>query len=373
MCWVSDLSTIIGNLLRELYRNTSATIKASKESFQTFVGCRQGAKESPCLFNIYLDFVLRICENEVYKRFPDTGFQYKYNYPPECTTRQMRSKSPANGTDHLRMILYADDIMVICRDIKELEVIMNIYNKVFKRFGLTIAEDKTKTMTFNASEEVASSESLIKIDNMPLENVRKFRYLGHTISNIDDKEHLNTQIGAAYQKYSDMKDVLTDREISMSICVSLLEAYVRSRLLYSVQTRRLNAQEVARLNSIWMNFLRRLVRGGFNRQHTYDVNFEIEEENWAYKYTNNDILRITKSQPISNFCDQQHLKFLAHVVRSDNACLTKRMLFMKPTRRYVHDFWGQLEKDTNIDKVNLRRTMMKKDEFRKWIKTTSSV
>ena len=363
-------STMIVKLLRELYSNTSATIQASKESFQTFVGCRQGAKESPCLFNIYLDFVLRICDNEVCKRFPDSGIKYKYNYPPECTTREMRSKSPASGTDHLRMLLYADDIMVLCRDIEELEAIMNIYNGVFKRFGLTIADDKTKTMVFNTNEDVASTESLIKINNTPLENVRKFRYLGHTISNIDDKEHLNTQIGAAYQKYTEMKGVFTDKEIAMPIRVSLLETYVRSRLLYSVQTRRLKAREVARLNSIWMNFLRRIVRGGFNRQHIY-VEGEIEEENWAYKYSNNDIFRITKSQPISNFCDQQHLKFLAHVVRSDNACLPKRMLFMLPTRRYVHDLWGQLEKDTNVDKVNLRRTMMNKDEFRKWIATSS--
>ena len=164
--------------------------------------------------------------------------------------------------------------------------------------------------------------------------------------------------------------MLMDKEILMPIRIFLLETYVRSRLLYSVQTRRLNAREVARLNTIWMNFLRRMVRGGFNRQHTY-VNGEIEEEDWAYKYKNNDILRITKSQPISNFCDQQHLKFIAHVIRSDNACLPKRMLFMQPSRRYVHDLWGQLEKDTNIDKVNLRRTMMNKDEFRKWIVTSS--
>jgi hypothetical protein len=111
-------STMIVKLLHELYSNTSATIKASKESFQTFVGCRQGAKESPCLFNIYLDFVLRICDNEVCKQFPDSGITYKYNYLTECPKREMPSKSPANGTDHLRMLLYADDIMVHCRDIE---------------------------------------------------------------------------------------------------------------------------------------------------------------------------------------------------------------------------------------------------------------
>ena len=116
---------------------------------------------------------------------------------------------------------------------------MNIYNEVFKRFGLTIADDKTKTMAFNANEDVASTESLNSPQlastrlNSPIENVRKSRYLGHTISNIDE----------------------------MPIRVFLLETYVRSRLLYSVQRRRLNAREVAQLNTIRMNFLRRMVRG----------------------------------------------------------------------------------------------------------------
>ena len=225
-------------------------------------------------------------------------------------------------------------------------------------------------MTFNASEDTASSYSLIMIDDKPIENVRQFRYLGHTISNTDEKVQLKAQIGAAHQKWTEMKDVLTDRDIAISVRVSLLEAYVRSRLLYSVQIRRLKAHEVAQLNSIWMNFIRCFGKGGFNRKHTH-IDNEIDVENWAYKYANNEILRITKSQPISNFCDQQHLKFIAHVVRSDNACLTKRLLFTQPTRKYVHDLWGQLEKDTNVDKVNLQRIMMKKEEFKEWIATSS--
>jgi len=103
--------------------------------------------------------------------------------------------------------------MVLSQNIEELEVSMNFYNEAFKRFGLTIANDKTKTITFNANEDVASTKSLIKIDNRPIENVRKFRYLGHNISNIDDTEHLDTQIGAAYQKYKEIKDVLMNKEI----------------------------------------------------------------------------------------------------------------------------------------------------------------
>ena len=92
-----------------------------------------------------------------------------------------------------------------------------------------------------------------------------------------------------------------------------------------------------RMESVWMNFLRRMVKGGFRRQHTYDERGEVEEENWAYKYTNNNIMRITNAAPISEFCNKQHLQYIAHVVRSDNDCLTKRLLFATATRKYHHD------------------------------------
>ena len=348
---------VIVNLLRELYCNTTAAIKASRETFRTFIGCRQGAKESPCLFNIYLDFVLRIIEHEVLQRFPSTGIRYSFNYPPECTTRGMRSKSPAHGTDFLRMLLYADDIVILCRDVNELEEIMNIYFTVFKRFGLTIAGDKTKTMVFNAEEEVAATPSIISINGEAIENVRTFRYLGHILSNVGKLEFVHAQIASAHQKWSEIKEVLTDGEIQMSTRLMFLETCIRSRLLYSIQACRLSNDGLMKLEVVWMNFLRRLVKGGFKRQHTET------EENWAYKYSNDDILRITGATLIKSFCIRQRLKYIGHVVRQQNHCYTKRWLFATPERRYYRDEWKLLEDESGLDRMTIRKRMMKKEDL----------
>ena len=83
------------------------------------------------------------------------------------------------------MILYADDIALLCNDVDELAEIVNIYDRTFIRFGLKIAASKTETMAFNVSEDIKAKPSLI-MGNVPLKNVRKFKYLGHMVTNLND-------------------------------------------------------------------------------------------------------------------------------------------------------------------------------------------
>ena len=179
-------SPILVRILKVFYTGTSAAIKGSKIFFKTFTGCRQGGLESPVLFNIYLDFVLRIAEHEVLQRFPNCGLQYSYRIPGHCSTREQRSVHGLSGSQRLRMILYADDIALLCSDIDELAEIVNIYDRTFSRFGLKISASKTETMAFNVPEHIKASPSLISIGETPIKNVRKFKYLGHMTTNIDE-------------------------------------------------------------------------------------------------------------------------------------------------------------------------------------------
>ena len=88
------------------------------------------------------------------------------------------------------MILYADDIAILCDNIGELAEIVNIYDKTFTRFGLKISTDKTETMAFNVEEEIKAKPSLIFIGGTALKNVRAFKYLGHMIiNNNEDPSH----------------------------------------------------------------------------------------------------------------------------------------------------------------------------------------
>ena len=66
---------------------------------------------------------------------------------------------------------------------RELQSILRIYDETFSRFGLTIATDKTQTLSINVPEEVMNAKSLISLREEPIENVRSFKYLGHVLSN----------------------------------------------------------------------------------------------------------------------------------------------------------------------------------------------
>ena len=59
-----------------------------------------------------------------------------------------------------------------------------------------------------------TSESLILIDNVPIKNVREFKYLGHMMSNLNktNRSHLNQSISSAFKKWNELKHVLTDQK-----------------------------------------------------------------------------------------------------------------------------------------------------------------
>ena len=248
-------------ILKSLYTDTCASIKNTDDIFQ-------GGIESSVLFNIYMDFVFRCVEQEVLKKYPNTGLKYSYHIKSESSTREQRSVHKMSGSDRLRMLLYADDIVLFCEDVQELQSILRIYDETFSRFGLTIATEKTQTLSFNVPEEVMNAKSLISLREEPIENVRRFKYLGHVLSNEvsnNASTFLNHQISSAFSKWNEMKSVLLDKRIFLSTRVKLLEACVRSRLLYSVQAWQLNVKEMQKLESIWCGFLCCMVKGGFSR------------------------------------------------------------------------------------------------------------
>ena len=109
------------------------------------------------------------------------------------------------------MLLYADDIVLFCENIKELESILTIYDNTFTRFGLTIALDKTKTIVFNVDESCMSSKTLIYLRDTPIDNVRQFKYLGHMLSNENSQTFLNHQIASAYSFFSGRRLQMTDK------------------------------------------------------------------------------------------------------------------------------------------------------------------
>ena len=65
-------------ILEKLYSSTTLTYEEANEIFETTAGVRQGGPESPPLFNLYIDFVMRVflakCKRDTEIKF--FNFQY---------------------------------------------------------------------------------------------------------------------------------------------------------------------------------------------------------------------------------------------------------------------------------------------------------
>ena len=119
--------------------------QAVKFSLDILCGCRQGGLESPTLFNYYFDFVLKVCAEEIDRKFPDGwGISFKYRTPSECTTREQRGERRMYGIEIIRWLLYADDLVLFCPNITQAQHIIIIMNNICKRFGLTISFKKQR-------------------------------------------------------------------------------------------------------------------------------------------------------------------------------------------------------------------------------------
>ena len=76
-------------ILQKMYKGITASIQGTTAKFDVLIGCRQGGQESPCLFNYYFDYVLKVAAREIDKAYPDGwGIQFEYNIPQWCTNRE---------------------------------------------------------------------------------------------------------------------------------------------------------------------------------------------------------------------------------------------------------------------------------------------
>ena len=283
-------------------------------------------------FNYYFDFVLKIVAHELDEAYPE-GYGIKCNYriPCECSNRVQRLKTGGlSGIEIIQWILYADDLVFLCREVLKAQRTLQILHDTCVRFGLTISFGKTKSLVFN-DEELAKKEHFLEVDGNKIENVAEFCYLGHTISNKNELSYTELRTASAIGKFNELSGVLCDQNVNMGTRRRILEACVRSRLTYATQAWYPREEEMKKLESCWYSLLRKMIRGGWKRKSSED------EASFALQYTNKDVENIVKTTPLRDFINCQYLRYIAHICRSSNNEITKKMMFMIPSKKYYRD------------------------------------
>ena len=180
MFWMTA-STALNSTLELLTQFTaSAAIKSGTISFKLGSGVRQGSDEGPNLLCLFLPCVLSVVEAEIQTSVPDAGVNLKFEILSECHLRKLHSTGPASGSRRMFKILYADDIVFFDTDETRLNKVLAVVESVFTKFGLVIAENKTKSMSFNLKPD--EQPATLHFSTGALEKVKKFRYLGYHVS-----------------------------------------------------------------------------------------------------------------------------------------------------------------------------------------------
>ena len=319
-------------LVRVLYSRTYSYMagETPADAFETSCGLLQGAVESPPLFGLFCDTIMRLFEDKM-KSLGVGGIKFRYFIPASASTRAQRVMDKLEGETMCYYTAYCDDIFLLAETSEELQIMTTELEKLFGDFGLTISTKKTKTLILNYTDPPENyPKSFITINNIKIENVKTFKYLGVKINYQETdtgKTEIKYRISTANFKFRELKHVFENHKIKLSTRIKFYNAYVRSRLTYlcglwSVSTKLKN--EVRKTH---VRHLRSMVSGGWKRRGGARSLQDEIGYNFKPVYSNARIYEITKTEPVLEFIDSQRAKWIAHTVRCDNDRIVKRSMF----------------------------------------------
>ena len=161
---------------------TTVLAKTPNEVFEISIGVRQGGPESSILYNLYMDYVMRVFEHVC----SEENIEFiKLNYRIRTTSCTREERMHGYTGDHkANWCGYADDIELFFETPDDLQKGITVLHSIFKRFGLNMNIKKTKNMILNfnyVEDQAIYPESIIQLENKAIENVKNFRYLGDEI------------------------------------------------------------------------------------------------------------------------------------------------------------------------------------------------
>ena len=311
-------------LLESLYSSTTTSLQETPDdTFELTIGVRQGGPESPLLYNLYMDFVMRVylekCKQEGV-RF----LQVKYKIPETASSTNMA----AAGDMVIDWSGYADDLMLFFEDEESLCLGLKILDETFRRYRLNINPSKTKTMIFNQQhEERDYPSSITSLGDKQLENVKVYRFLGCDIEYnkpSTGEAELNLRQDAAECKFYSLAKNLMNMKVNLKTRTNILNSLVLSRAVYACQTWCIRQVQLQRLNAAYMSFIRKMTKGGYKRK----------PNTWSFVHRNEDLLRMAKTNSLESYVRKQQLNYVTSIIRKDNESILKRLLFNNnPSRR----------------------------------------
>ncbi|MFN9115920.1 MAG: RNA-directed DNA polymerase [Bacteroidota bacterium] len=211
--WEVGIRGRMWGILKTMYRRVMGKVRVGKElsaSFELDVGLKQGCPLSPTLFSIFFDSISKEVED--------------------------LRKGVYIGQRRICQLLYADDVVLIAENEKDLQTLVDTFSQACNKWKLDINIEKTESMVFCCKH--AQQDTLqIQIEAQAIQQVRVFRYLG---VDLEDKlgwgstrKRLEKQARSAGARVAAMG--ISSGNLSIRAATMVWKCLIRSHLEYCAE------------------------------------------------------------------------------------------------------------------------------------------
>ena len=194
-----------------MYENTKYSIKLKNghsQALNSNLGLKQGCPLSPLLFNLYIDDINKIFEEQ-------------------CDPITLQD-------DVLNHFLYADDLVLLSSTPDGLQNCLNNLHEFSNRKCLTVSTNKSKTLVFNSAGRFI--KTTFRIDQNVLEPVQNFCYLGFDLrASGTVKMAMNSLYDKAGKALRPLMCVIARFNLPFKISLKLFHTFITPILLYNVE------------------------------------------------------------------------------------------------------------------------------------------
>lgn len=318
-------------ILKALYNNTMSAVWSGQDLsdwFYTKSGVKQGCLLSPLLFALFID---------------DIG---------DCVVDGIRV-----GDIILKLLLYADDIVIFAYSVRQLQQSINKIAEYCKLWSLKINLQKSKIMVFRNGGRLSVKEKWF-FNQQPIEVVQQYKYLGFVLTT---KLSLTTQLKEKLAAgkcaiNTTWRNLLMKKNVAHSAKYSVFESVIKSIVCYAGQV--WGYYKYEEVEKILRFFLKKLFKLPVTTPN-YMLHLE------------------TGLAPIYLYTLKQHFDYILKVLQGNaNGRLTLRVAkYIINSKTLWFKQWnilantlnlGLIFNETNINKENLYSLLVKVDS-RQWL------